>query len=460
MYIPGNLFRDAIMSLVLGIDVGTFKIAAVLLSREDRKLRGVATEEMWADLPPRQEGFFEQDSSKMLSAVHKAIAKLDPKLRAQVTAIGFTGQMHGVVLWNSKSDEVSDLINWQDQRCNYDGFLTRLQEKCDDYQIRSGYGFPTLVWLMENMPEYLSRFDRATTMHDYVACQACGITTGITDPTNAHSWGFYDIVDGKWEQEKIEKAGVPENFVPKVVPCGSVISGLSDQYADLWNLPAGIPVLAPIGDNQASLYSTFIAADDEIALTIGTAAQLSVTLSDITALVPTMHKGMEIRPYVNNQYVAVAAPLCGGQAFTWLVDTIKNWTNTLGIPCPERDELFKRLDLLGLEHMETPLEVCTSFLGERHNLNIRGSINGIDLRNFNLGNLFSGITKGTVQNLKDMLPEEVFIGKSRVVGSGNGLRKLRLAQAWVEEIFHMPLMLKQATEEAAQGAALLAIDNT
>ena len=49
---------------------------------------------------------------------------------------------------------------------------------------------------------------------------------------------------------------------------------------------------------------------------------------------------------------------------------------------------------------------------------------------------------------------------TKLVGSGNGIRKNKLMQELAEEIFGMPLAIPQYQEEAAYGAALYALSAT
>ena len=100
--------------------------------------------------------------------------------------------------------------------------------------------------------------------------------------------------------------------------------------------------------------------------------------------------------------------------------------------------------------------MCSSFIGERYDPRRRGSIQNIDLNNFTLGNLASALIKDIVSNLAGMMPKEFLSGKKRLVGSGNGLRQLPLAQRWAETIIGLPLHLISLEEEAAIGAARLA----
>jgi hypothetical protein len=100
--------------------------------------------------------------------------------------------------------------------------------------------------------------------------------------------------------------------------------------------------------------------------------------------------------------------------------------------------------------------VCTSFLGERHDPLLRGSISGVDLENFTLANLARAVVYDMVTNLRSMIPTALLEGKHVIKGSGNALRRSKALQRAVVEEFSIPLMLTEEREEAAIGAARVA----
>jgi len=282
----------------------------------------------------------------------------------------------------------------------------------------------------------------------------CGRTQALTDPTDAASWGLFDLRTLNWDACAVEAAGLPCALLPEVRPCGSRAGALASEWAADLGLPAGLPVAVALGDNQASLLATLHEPERELAMTLGTGGQLSAILPAGTPvpweLLAATH---EYRPFPGGRFAVVAASLCGGAAWAWLPERIAHWARELHIPCPAADELFARLDELGLAAQDV-LRVRPSFLGERHAGSLRGSIENLDLTNLTLGNLARGLALGILANLKEMLPPSVLRNRARVVGSGNALRRSRLLQALVPQVFELPLTLTAGQEEAAVGAAL------
>jgi len=442
-------------NLALGIDLGTSKVAALILEADTYKVYTSVSSKTGADLPGPA-GYSEQDPKLIFQALERCIQRLPEKLRAQVKNIGVTGQMHGVVLWSSDT-AVSNLITWQDTRTLAEDFLGHLQEKCTDYALRAGYGMATLAWLAKNHRMALRRYAFAATIHDYLVYRICELRRPLTDPTNAASWGFYDLRQAKWCIEKVKQAGIPEELLPEIRPSGEGAGFLGKTYAKRWNLPVGTPVKVAIGDNQASLLATLEEPLDELALTLGTGGQLSAVLKTLPVNHDSLPPTVEIRPYLNQSYIAVTCVLCGGTALNWLADSVTKWCHEMEIPAPDKEVIFKKIDSLALKHYPSPLKVITSFMGERHAPALRGSIQGIDLSNFSIGNLSAALALGVVSNLRNMMPEEFRRSRRRIVGSGNGLKKSLSVQKAVEVVFNLPLKVIEDYEEAAYGAARLSL---
>jgi sedoheptulokinase len=361
--------------------------------------------------------------------------------------------MHGVVLLDEAGDAVSPLVTWQDGRCSEKGFLDDLASR-SGYALSTGFGGATLAWLARHgaMP---ARAASAGTIHDVAVARLCGQARPVTDPTDAASWGLFDLRKLAWEADAAAAAGIPPGLLPEVRPCGSLAGNLSPAMAGSLGLPAGIPVAVAIGDNQASLLATLHEPEAELALTLGTGAQVSAVLAsgaaiDWAAPAPTF----EYRPYPGGRYAVVAASLCGGAAWAWLADATDAWTRALGLYPLPRNRIFERLNELGLAATGA-VTVRPHFLGERHDPRLRGSIEGLDLSGLDLGRLARGLAQGILGNLREMLPPWALGGRARIVGSGNALRRNPLLQRTAEETFGLPLQLTEGREEAALGAAIL-----
>lgn len=438
------------MAFALGIDIGTSKIAAVIYDAQKNTVISSSSISTTADLPV-SDGRHEQDTQKILDTLDAVISELSLEDKKEVRSIGVTGQQHGVVLWNRETKELSNLYTWRDGRCLEKDFLKEIKKI--DSSLSPGFGVATLSWIVSHEAESLNRFDASGTIQDLCVDRMCGLTESIMDPTNAASWGCFDVSSNIWMMKECDALRVPKKFLPKIVPSKTVAGKLLKRYASRWKLPEDIPVTVSIGDNQASLLSTLTHPSDEIALTLGTGGQISVVVSSDQINTPKIKH--EIRPFFNGQYLAVGAALLGGGAFRWFLESVSQILKELEISPPERETLYAKLNALALKGDSRELSFAPHFSGERFDPFLRGSIQGINTSNFSLSNIGASLSLGIIENLKSMLPQQFFDGRKRVVGSGNGLRKLSVMREKVEEVFNLPLVLSEEREEAAVGAAII-----
>ena len=432
----------------LGIDIGTTKVAAVVLGAQSELIASVSGEH-YADISSAP-GHAEQDVQTLMDATQQLLLELNEDVRMQIGAIGVTYQMHGVVVLDKGNVPLTPLITWQDKRCGPD-FLETMQTQTGS-QLRSGYGCATLAWLVAN-EKLPGETASSCTIGDFLVSRLCSRQV-VTDPTGAASWGLFDLSDCQWDWAAVKSAGIDRGILPNVVPCSQRAGVVCEEAAKAFGIPSGAAVAAAIGDNQAAISAVIKEPESDIVLTLGTGGQVSVVLAREQQVHSSNAMGKcEYRPFPGGKGVLVGASLCGGSAWAWLVETVEQWLSELGIERPSRSELFDRLNELGMNSSDT-LSVKPNFAGERYEPSLRGSISRLDMQNFQLGNLARALARGIVQNLKDMLPPNILMSRRRVVGSGNALRRNPLLQHMVKEVFSLPLVLTEKQEESACGAAM------
>ena len=93
----------------------------------------------------------------------------------------------------------------------------------------------------------------------------------------------------------------------------------------------------------------------------------------------------------------------------------------------------------------------------------RGAFTGIDARTLTPGHLARALLEGVAETFHTLYGTMQGAGvapRTRLIGSGNGLRQNPLLTAIVAERFGLPLIRPAHREEAAFGAALLAATAT
>ena len=419
--------------LSIGVDCGTSKVAVALVDGAGAHVHAVAAPHQ-AELPTAT-GRSEQDPARILATAEQLIRSLPEPLRRTVGAIGLTGQMHGVMLHGADGTPRSPLVTWQDRRTLEDAeFLPSLSRR-----LNAGYGLASLAWWARRSE--VPTGARAATIHGFLAARWCGLERAPIDPTDAQAWGGLEPL-----------AGVDASVLPTAVGHGARVGTLTTAAAGILGLASGIAVAAPLGDNQASLRATLKDPDHELAFTIGTGCQLSAVIPRTLAL-DIGHA--DRRPFADDRDLLVAAPMCGGAAWLWLADTAASWISDLGLTPPGRDALLAQLDRLGLAAADR-VGFAAHLAGERHDPTLTGMIRGLTLDSGRLGEIARALARGISANARDMLPTAAVSGRTRVVASGNALRRSMLLRTMAEAELGLPLIISERVEEAATGAALVA----
>ena len=442
------------MGFFLGIDIGTTKAAVVVYEPDTGSLLAAASQATRAACPVPLPGADEQNPNSIISVLQKLCAKIPAELLSSIEGIGITGQMHGVTL-RKDDGSLSNLITWRDRRASFDGSLPKLAAKPGCSGLSDGFGLTSLAWLASKKL-LTSEWVAAATIQDILAMELCGLTRPMTDYCDAASWGLFDLQKIDWNRKAIKALDIPERLLPDLRPPGAKAGFLCRKWAKKLRLEAGTPVMVATGDNQASLFATEKNPERELYLTVGTGAQLSIVLSEEEAFSRPLPKGVELRPYFGGRVIVVSATLCGGESFAWLVKSMHGVLRDFGVSIPKETETYKRLDELAMRSLNSGLRFSPSFIGERHDHSLRGSINGMRLDNFNAGALAASMAEGIFRNMKELMPAWAFEGRDRIIASGNALRRLLILQTQARRIFKVPLTIPETCEEAACGAAKLA----
>lgn len=436
----------------IGIDIGTTTISAVVMNAETKQTERAYT--------IANDSFFETSNvwerlQNPQVILEKAKKLLDEILESypQTAVIGLTGQMHGIVYLDAEGRHVSPLYTWQDgsgnQGCIGEKSICQYTEQNFGEKLYSGYGLATYLYhtKMGRLPKGAVKI---ATIMDYLGMMLTQRKEPLIHMSNAASLGLFDAEKGVFRTQLLQQLGGDAAILPKVV-CRPECLG---YYR-------GIMVSTAIGDNQASFFGTAESLKDILLINMGTGGQISLYLPKYQSV-----RGMETRPFLEEDYLLVGSSLCGGRAYALLEQFFRIYARALGCGDKEQYGVMERI-LKETERGENAvsqkadsLKVVTAFSGTRGEPEKRGSIEGIGVENFTPADLIRGVLEGMAQELYEMYEkagEYLEEAPKNILASGNGLRHNICLQKIMEKRFAMPLQLSKRTEEAACGAATAGI---
>lgn len=433
---------------VMGIDLGTTTVSVVMMDGESGAILGSRTVAHHGFLDGHIPEAKIQDPQRMVDVVKTAAAELEREFGAP-EAIGLTGQMHGMLYVDARGEAVSPLYIWQDGCGNlamdsgetYASYLRQTGGAAS-----AGFGLTTHFYLQKNgmIP---ANAVKMVTICDYVGMKLCESCKAVIAKDMAASWGCFDLRERRFLVEEMEALGVDTSFLPE----------LMEEHGIMGHTPEGIPVIVSLGDNQASVLGSVSDLCDTVLINIGTGSQVSMG----TEHYHDVSGSIELRPCVEGTSLLVGSGLCGGRAYAMLEQFYREIT---GSGEAMYDQMAAQAKEFREKHgTDAAWKVKTTFSGTRSNPEEKGSITGIGVENFHPGAMTLGVIGGILGELYEMYTQMCCVtGRraTRLVGSGNGLRKNRLMQELAEEIFGMKLSIPQYQEEAAYGAALYALAAT
>ena len=249
----------------LGIDLGTSALKAVVLG-EDGEVLAVSSAPL--DLRHPHPQWSEQDPEAWWSACVAAIGALDDAVRARITGIGLTGQMHGTVLLDKNHAVLRPAILWNDVRSHaYTAALEPLAVQHAGNLALAGFSAPKLLWLREHEPEVFDRIGHILLPKDYLRFR---LTEDFaTDMADASGTLWLDPEERAWSAPLIAFCGLDEAMLPRLYEGTRITGMLSARAAEELSLPV-VPVAAGEGDQAAGAVGVGALEDGDAFLSLGT----------------------------------------------------------------------------------------------------------------------------------------------------------------------------------------------
>ena len=314
----------------IGVDQGTTGSTALLI---DENWNVAATKNVEHSQIYPKPGWVEHNPmeiwSSQLAVAMESMAMLGAGAD-EIGAIGITNQRETTVLWNKNTGEpVYNAVVWQCRRTSdmieelkKDGFDRKIREKTglipDAY-----FSASKIAWILENVPGARARAEAGELLFGTVdSWLIWNLTKGAvhaTDYTNASRTMLFDIHRLVWDQEIMERFGIPASILPEVHPSGYVFGHTAASV-----LGAEIPIAGAAGDQQAALFGQCCFQRGEVKNTYGTGCFLLMNtgkdaIASRSGLLTTIAAGTCEEP----EYALEGSVFVAGAGVQWLRDSMR-----------------------------------------------------------------------------------------------------------------------------------------
>ena len=267
-------------AVALGIDVGTGSTKVGLVA-EDGSLLAVGRSAHLITEPRR--GWSETNPAVWLDALTEATAQAMASAGGsrEVVAIGFSGQMHGVVMSGSGAEPLRPAVLWSDQRSQpllsgLRATATGAGHPSGGNPIVAGMAGPTLAAIAEQEPDTYAGIESILQPKDWVRQQLTGVVA--TDASDASATLLWDPQLDVWSPEACDLYGVNPQWLPPVRRSNETAGTLTASAAAALGLAEGTPVATGAADTAAALLGASI-RPGETQISTGTGGQIATLLS-------------------------------------------------------------------------------------------------------------------------------------------------------------------------------------
>lgn len=438
------------MAYLIGIDVGTSSLKTLIMS-ENGDIAAVASRNYHIDSP--QAGYAQQHPAVWWNACKETISQTlaESKIAPQdIKAIGFSGQMHGLVPLDEKYALIRPAILHCDVRSASQ--VREIEKKLGPSRIRSlignpvytGFLLPSLLWMRENEPKEFERIRHVCLPKDYIKYRLCGILS--SDWSDASATLAFDVSANSWSEELFKLFDLPKEIFPPCFNTYTPVGTLCKEAAAETGLMENTLVVAGGGDQIMQGIGNGAIDFDSATINIGSSGQVSFQ-SDKPIVNPALCTNT-FAGYEKGRWIVMGAIMQAGLALKWF-SAIAGGVS------------YEQLDAMAREVQ--PGSGGVIFLpylnGERTphiNSQLSASFTGCNMKT-GQAEMGRAVMEGVAYALRECMEicEGIGLHAKEVIASGGGAR----SEVWLQiqsDIYGLPLKLSKNEEQACIGAAIAA----
>lgn len=447
------------MGYLLGIDIGTSGTKTALYAEG-----GAVACSHTVDYPLYQpvNGWAEQRPEEWWSAVVAGIRAVTSQIdKADITGIGLSGQMHGLVMLDDAGQVLRPAIIWCDQRTGAE--CEQINQQVGQEQLLAITGNPAMTgftaakicWVKSHEPDIYARCRHILLPKDYIRYRLTG--EFATEVSDASGMQLLDIRSRGWSAVVLEKLGIDRRLLPEIYESAEITGRVSACAAGETGLKTGTPVAGGAGDNAAAAIGAGIVREGSAFTTIGSSAVI-YALSDAPRI-DGAGRVHSLCASVPGKWTVMSCTQGAGLSLKWLRDNVcqaevqraqAQGQSTYGLMDRMAGEIPLGADkLLFLPYL----------MGERSphpDPDCRGVFFGLSAIH-TTAHLIRAVMEGVAYSQRECLDvfREMGVPIEAMTMVGGGSRS-QLWRAILRDMYGCPIYTLASDEGAALGAALLA----
>lgn len=307
------------MKKYLGIDLGTSALKALVCNENNEVL--FTFEEAYPLENPKPL-YSEQNPAKWLEALNKVFTALNGQIDS-LTALSFSGQMHGLVVLDKNDQIIRPCILWNDGRAQAEtDYLNHTfgQEKLaaiTGNMAYAGFTLPKLLWLAKNEPENYRKIAKIMLPKDYLVYMLT--KKFVTDYSDAAGTLLLDGKEKVWSQTLISLAGLQNDNLPQLLESYESVGKVSASYKEKFPFLGSTEVIIGGADNAVAAIGTGTVAEGDLNISLGTSGTVLLPMKNFS--LPAKNS-LHAFCHANGHYYWMGCILSAASARKWWLEKI------------------------------------------------------------------------------------------------------------------------------------------
>lgn len=315
---------------LMALDQGTTSSRCIIFNKKG-EIVSLAQKEFTQYFP--QSGWVEHDANEIWASqagvMTEAMAKCSIEAE-EIAAIGITNQRETTIVWDKETGEpIYHAIVWQCRRTA--DYVEQLKEEGFDKIIKEKTGLivdpyfsaTKIKWILDHVEGARAKAEAGQllfgTVDTWLIYKMTKGRVFATDVTNASRTMLYNIHSLCWDEELLDKFGIPASMLPEVKQ-SSEVYGMTRKSL----LGEPVPIAGVAGDQQAALFGQCCFEAGQSKNTYGTGCFLLMNTGE--QAVDSKHGLLTTIAIGRNgkvQYALEGSVFVAGAAIKWLRDELK-----------------------------------------------------------------------------------------------------------------------------------------
>ncbi len=449
------------MAYLLGIDIGTSGTKTVLFDEAGKTITSALEE---YPLYQPEIGWAEQDPEDWWQAccagIRKVLAKGGIK-PDDISGVGLSGQMHGLVILDADDNVLRRSIIWCDQRttaeCEQITSLVGAKRLIDITANPALVGFTAskIMWVKNNEPAVFERIKKILLPKDYIRYRLTG--EFATEVSDASGMQLMDIPGRCWSGEVLSKLGIDRSWLGELYESQVVSGHVNNKAAAATGLKVGTPVVGGAGDQAAGAVGNGIVKPGVVSSTIGTSGVVFAYLDKIS--IDPHGRVQTFCHAVPDTWHVMGVTQAAGFSLKWFRDNLCREEMSVAALMDKDPYVLMDQEAEKAKPGSNGLVYLPYLIGERTphlDADARGVFFGLSTVH-SKSDMIRSVMEGVVYSLRDCMAiiSDMGVDVSEVRASGGG-GKSRLWKQMQADIFGLPITTTNSSEGPALGVALLA----